>query len=136
MAELLPESNADMVALNLVHHAIIEEVNARGESLARLFDRMAKMAHDIGDDFRLAKIDWDEFVNIGFDQSETQAVVNRQAQTLGDTWAKGWMLCMMAKHLYELLEERCLDHPAVSQIERVNYADDGTLESWKARRKA
>jgi hypothetical protein len=86
MAELLPKSNADIVALNLVDHAIVDEINTPGESLAKLFDRMAAICRDIGGEYRVANADWNDLVK-SLDQSAIEPVVNRQAQTFGDTWA-------------------------------------------------
>jgi hypothetical protein len=48
MTAQLPDSNADAVALNLTYNAIVDEIYAPGESLARLFERMAAMSRDIG----------------------------------------------------------------------------------------
>ena len=124
MTDQLPESNADIVALNLVDHAIVDDIIDPGEALAKLFDRMAEMARDIGGDHRVANADWQELFKT-MDRSDIEPVVDRQAQAMGDTWSKRWMLCMMAKRLHKELEAQCLDHPASSKIERVTYARDG-----------
>lgn len=130
--DTLPESNGDNVALNLVVHAIVDEINTPGEALAGLLDRMAAMSRDIGGDFRVATADWHEMLKIG-DEIEIKPVVDRQAQAMGDSWAKRWLLCLMFKRLYEDLEHCCLNHPAATKLERVTYAEDGTLESWSLR---
>jgi hypothetical protein len=133
MTDRLPESNADQVALNLVVTAIVDEVTTPGESVAKLFDRMAAMSRDIGGDFRAATADWQGVLD-NWDESEAKPLVNRQAQAMGDTWAKCWLLCQMVKRLHEDLERSCHEHPAASKIERVTYGHNGTLESWALRR--
>jgi hypothetical protein len=133
MTEQFPESNADQVALNLVINAMVDEVTKPGESLAQLFDRMAAMARDIGGDSRAATSDWQGALD-NWDDSEAKPLMARQDQAIGDTFAKRWMLCEMVKRLHENLEEDCLEHVAASKIERITYADDGTLESWSFRR--
>jgi len=133
MPDQLPESNVDNVALNLTYNAIVAEVASPGESLAQLFERMAAMSRDIAGEYRVANADWQALLD-SWDSSEVEPVVNRQAQALGDTWAKRWMLCKMVERLYGDLERSCLEHPAASKIARVTYAKDGTLESWSLRR--
>ena len=133
MEERLPESNADLVALNIVDNAIVDDFNSPGEALARLFEQMAAMSRDISGDYRVATADWEKLIE-SMDQSEIGPTIGRQEQAFGDTWAKRWMLCVMAKTLHKQLEYRCLDHPAASKIQRVIYAEDGSLESWSLRR--
>ena len=134
-AQVTPDSNADNVALNLVINAIVDEINTPGESLARLFDRMSAISRNVGGDFRVAGSDWNDAVSyIGaVDETEIKNLVNRQELAMGDTWAQHWMLMQLAKHLYEELEMRCLNSPAATAIERIEYDHDGSVLRWTTR---
>ena len=136
MAAHLPQSNADIVALNLVYDAFIDEINTPGQSLAQLLEQMASLSRDIGGDFHAGGADWEQMLEQPQDaiESEFEPTVGRQALTIGDIWAKRWMLCMMAKHIHAKLEEECLDHPAASKIEVIAYGEDGSVDSWSTRK--
>src|SRR5438477_8570190 len=112
MVAKLPDSNADIIALNLVHDAIVDEINKPGEALALLFSRMASISRDIGGDFRADRADWQDVLDNlpDIDESEFKSIAGSQSLLIGNSWAKNWMLCLIAKHLHALLEEQCLDH--------------------------
>ena len=42
-----PESNAGMLALNMVYEAIVDEVSTPGDGLAGLFAKMTSIANEI-----------------------------------------------------------------------------------------
>jgi hypothetical protein len=132
MNDQIPKSNADVIALNVVDHAIVDEINRPGEALAGLFLKMAAMAHDIGAEHSAAASDWHEVLaNVeNHDVSDLSNLVDRQALTLGDTWSKRWMLAFLAKHIYRALERACIQSPAAPAIARVEYENDGSLRSW------
>lgn len=134
-SQVTPDSNAENVALNLVINAIVGEINTPGESLARLFDRMSAISRNVGGDVRAVGIDWKEAVSdIGsINETEIKNLVNRQEFAIGDTWAQTWMLMQLARHLYEELKMRCLESPAATAIERIEYGDDGSVLRWTMR---
>ena len=130
-----PESNADIIALNLVHHAIVDDINDPGNAVATLLERMSAMSRNIGGDERAANADWRGAVSDleNASNSEIEPLVNRQVLAIGDTWSQRWMIMHMAKYLYHELERVCMDHPAASAIESISYTDDGGLDAWKQR---
>lgn len=139
-----PESNADIVAYKLVYRAVVDDINDPGNAIALLFESMAAISRDIGGDQRAAIADWNSVVPDlhGVEFSEMQPVelpqvpplVNRQALAMAEAWAKRWMLMHMAKHLCEELERVCMESPAASAIESIEYDESGRkVESWKGR---
>ena len=128
----VPESNVDIVALNLVMNAVVDDVMKPGDALAELFDRMATMARNIGGDHRIAMADWQELLD-NFSDSEVESVMRRQEFAFCEAWAQRWLLCQMVKFIHSNLENDCLKSSAASAIESVIYNNDGTVESWKIR---
>ncbi len=135
MPPQLPESNAEIVAFNIVDHAVVDDLNTPGEAIALLLEKMAAISRDIGGDFRAGNADWRQMVDKG-DDAEIKPTVDRIALAIGDTWAKRWILCMMTKHLSEALENSCLDSPASTVIESISYGQDGSIQSWTQRKKS
>ena len=116
----IPESNADIVALNLVYHAIIDDINDPGKAIAVLLESMARISRNIGGDERAANADWRAVVSdsSSVELSEVRPLVNRQELAIGDTWAQRWMLMHMAKHLFEELERVCMESRLPSRSNR------------------
>jgi len=131
-----PSSNVDHVAMNVVENAFVDSVYNPGEAIALLLEKMAAMARDIGGAHRACVTDWNSVLPSlrVADEAELEPMVKRQVLTEGDTWAQEWMLCQMAKHLYERFEYRCLcETPFAEHIESVEYEDDGRVRQWKQR---
>ncbi|MEX2140887.1 MAG: hypothetical protein WD894_16605 [Pirellulales bacterium] len=137
LSDQLPRSNADTVAFQLVSDAVIDDVLSPGAGLARLLDKMAVLSREVAGEHGAAKVDWQELVTRlnKADDSEIKSTVGRQELTFGNMWSTNWMLSKLAKHLYEEIERLCLDSPASSAIESIEYADDGTVRSWSLRRR-
>jgi len=129
----LPESNASIVAHDLVFNAMVDDVTNPGEALALLFEKMAVMARNIGGEYRAARADGEQLLSAA--DAEIEATIRRQEFAFGESWAQRWMLCLMTKCLYGDLERDCLNSPAASAIASVKYADDGTVETWRIRRR-
>lgn len=131
----MPDSNADIVALNLVYHAIVDDLNDPGNAVAALLESMAKISRNIGGDQHATDTDWQSGTCdlTSVELSELGLLVNRQELTMGGIWAQRWMLMHMAKHLCEELERVCMESPTASAIESITYNDSGAVEAWKER---
>jgi hypothetical protein len=134
MIDQTPASNGELVALNLVEHAIIDELIKPGVALADLFDRMAQIARDMGGEYSSVTRDWREAMerlHAGH-AVDSGGLVGRQELAIGDAWCKRWMLCLIAKKRHERLEERLGEDPAAKVIKTISYSEDGSLDSWRA----
>lgn len=80
----LPESNADAVALNLVHNAIVDDINTPGEPIAELLESMVAIARNIGGDRRSATADWQDALS-RLDPTEASDLGDRQLTHCGET---------------------------------------------------
>lgn len=131
----IPDSNADIVAFNLVCGAIVDNVTNPGTAIARLLEIMAAMSRNVGGDVHAANTDWHGSLSELADgrNPDFAPIVNRQELTIGEIWAQQWMLAHIAKHLYLELERTCMESPAAPAIQSVMYSNAGTVETWKKR---
>jgi hypothetical protein len=130
----LPESNADIVAVNLVFNAIVNDVHNPGHAIAALLEKMAGFAREIGNVNTFANADWKKMVaEMDLSQPEAKAVMAGHLEAAGDIWAHQWLLCNMAKHLHHQLKKRCDEWPFAAGMKSVEYADDGSVISWTSR---
>src|SRR5262245_50944817 len=123
MIQQLPESNADLVALNLANHAIVDDVLKPGDAIAELLDRMATIARDIAGDHRYTSADWFGVVdNLNeVPRTEIHEMMDRHGMAMTEVWAKQWMLSRIAKHLHEELDRVCHECPPPAFIASVEY---------------
>lgn len=131
----IPDSNADIVAFNLVCDAVVDNIIDPGTAVAGLLEIMAAMSRNVGGDINAAKSDWHDSMSelAQARNPDFGPIVNRQELTIAEIWAQRWMLANIAKHLYLELERTCMESPAAAAIQSVTYSNSGAVETWKKR---
>jgi hypothetical protein len=138
MVSMLPKSNVNEVAQNLVYGAMVENAGSPAAGYIRLMRRILELVEATAERARENNRDWNAFLAATphYTEGEIRNEVRESCNAIAGQWAMEWLLCHLAKHLHDELMYRCEESPVAHVVGAIEYAEDGEVRRSEPRPEA